>query len=153
MPTLTKSISSQPEAAKFRSIIVIILVLICTASFLSFTSHLSDKVEVLARERVITDIKQSLAMMLYDYSIKGKQQQLEQFHQDNPFVPLAIYRTLPRNYHGVVSRITNGKLNNGWYYERKSKKVIYLALSGKRYEYVMRYVRSDSIGQLQLQKI
>lgn len=119
-----RSIASHPGAAVFRSTLVIILILICMTSFLTYTASLSSRAEQVARQRVITEIRQALAMMLYDYAIKGQLEDLKSFDRKNPFVPLAIYRQLPKNYHGAVSNVAEIK-SPGWYFELNTGLVIY----------------------------
>lgn len=152
---MNKNISSLPEAAKFRSTLVIIIILICIVSFLSLTDHLSEKAERVAQKNVISDIQYSLSMMLYDYTIKGKQQQLLKFNLENPFIPLAIYRSLPINYQGVVTVLKSEISQSGWYFEKQTRRVIYVAFNDERSEYELRFMKSslDSVGQLQLVEI
>lgn len=148
---MIKSISSQPDAEKFRSIVVVIIVLICISAFLVFTQHLSEKAEAIARDRVVSDIKYSLAMMLYDYTIKGKQHELKAFDRENPFIPLAIYRSLPRNYRGATAEVL-AHSDDGWHFELKTKNSIYLTRKGDMSIYVMRYIEDElgGVGSLQL---
>jgi len=149
-----KSISSQPEAAKFRSIAAIILVLICISVFFSYTEHLSEKAESIARDRVITDIRYSLAMMLYDYTIQGKQDGLKKFNNENPFIPLAIYRSLPGNYRGVISELSTN-IDDGWYFVKSSRTVIYTNFNGDRQMFTLKYYQNEAgaVGQLKLEEV
>lgn len=146
---MSKSISSLPAAAKFRSTLVIIIVLICISVFLTFTRSLSEKAELIARDRVISDIRYSLAMMLYDYTIKGKSHELEKFDMENPFVALAIYRSLPGNYKGVVDKLSSNN-SAGWYYENTSKLAVYIGNLEKRKAFMVSYQEGevDKVGAL-----
>lgn len=149
-----KSISSLPEASSFRSSLVIIIILICVASFLSFTSHLSDSAQDVARERVISSIKFSLSMLLYDYAIQGKHQQLQKFDRENPFVILARYRSLPADYRGVVAEITSD-LSPGWYFENDTRSLVHVINNKRSYRYILKYQkgRDDVAGYLKLLEV
>lgn len=119
-----RSIGSHPGAGIFRSTLIIIIIIICILLFFAATDHLSEKAERVAAERVVTDMRQALSMMLYDYAIKGQLADLQKFDRENPFVPLAIYRSLPRIYHGVVSDLNIISVP-GWYFDRSEKFAIY----------------------------
>lgn len=149
---MNKEIASQPDAGKFRSIASIILILICIAVFLRYTDQLSAKAEIIARDRVISDIKHSLAMMLYDYTIKGQKESLRKFDQENPFVPLAIYRSLPANYRGVTVDLRVGE-TEGWYFVKKSKRLVFISKKGSRQYFLMRYIVENNVGRLKLERI
>jgi hypothetical protein len=128
---------------------------VCIGSFLTVTNGLSDKAEAIAQQRVLTDIKYALSMMLYDYTIQGKQQQLKQFDKENPFVFLAIYRSLPTNYQGVIPSLTPRHDKSGWYFDQKTRWVTYIAMNAERHQYVLEYsaLDVDSLGLLQLQPV
>ena len=119
-----KSIESHPGAGVFRSTIVIILILVCIISFFVFTEKLSQQAEEVAKDQVLVEMKQALAMMLYDYAIKGQLMALEKFDRENPFVPLAIYRELPKNYKGAINSERQLK-DVGWYFDLNTKVAIY----------------------------
>lgn len=148
---VNKTISSQPGAGRFRSIFVVTIILVCIGVFLDYTSDLSIEAEQLARQKVVIDIEYSLAMMLYDYSIKGRLRDLEKFHQKNPFVPLAIYRTLPLNYHGAVVQVADSA-KPGWYFEMTTNMAVYVG--SERFVYSMDYVldEEEGVGFLKLHK-
>ena len=151
--SLIKSTSSQPDATKFRSIAVIILVLICIVLFLGFTEHLTQKTDQVAKDRVISGIKHSLAMMLYDYTIQGKLDELKEFDQGNPFVPLAIYRSLPENYHGALSVFPEAP-DAGWYFDKQSKRLVFIDLEGGQSSFEMIFSKGSEgdVGQLLFQE-
>ncbi|MBT3206163.1 MAG: hypothetical protein HOM14_05485 [Gammaproteobacteria bacterium] len=150
---MNKSISSQPDATRFRSIAVIILILICIVLFLGFTEHLTGKTDQVAKDRVISGIKHSLAMMLYDYTIQGRLEELKGFDKGNPFVPLAIYRTLPENYHGALSVFPEVP-DAGWYFDKQSKRLVFVSLDGDHssFEMIFSKGREDEVGQLLFQE-
>ena len=139
---MNKEIASQPDAAKFRSIATIILILICIAVFLRYTDQLSEKAEIIARDRVISDIKHSLAMMLYDYTIKGKTEELQKFDEGNPFVPLAIYRGLPVNYQGAKVESPDSP-EQGWYFDLSLKQVIYINSKSEFEKFYIKFLYED----------
>ena len=139
---MNKEIASQPDAGKFRSIATIILILICIAVFLRFTDHLSAKAEIIARDRVISDIKYSLAMMLYEYTIKGKAEELQKFDEGNPFVALAIYRSLPVNYRGAKAKIPDSP-EKGWYFDLSLKQVIYISSISEVEKFQLKFLYED----------
>ncbi len=140
-----KSTFSNSGAETFRSIVVIIFILICMVSFIVYTSSLTQRVEEVSVKQVVTEMRGALAMMLYDYAIKGQIRDLQKFDQDNPFVPLAIYRSVPENYQGTISddRDMNRK---GWYFNLSSRRAIYnFADSGKsNQEYLMLFEFEDT---------
>ncbi len=119
-----KSISSHPGTQTFRSTLVIIFILICIVSFFTYTSSLTRRVEEVAIKQVITEIKAALAMMLYDYTIKGQARDLQKFNHENPFVPLAIYRSMPENFQGTISNDSDMD-RKGWYFNLSSRRAIY----------------------------
>lgn len=146
MTALDKSISSLPEASRFRSTVVIILVLLCVAAFLHYSRQLSARAEEIARQQVVNQIRQSLAMLVYDYAIKSQQEHLPGFDQHNPFIPLAMYSSLPTNYHGEVERVVQSHDLPGWYFERRSRKAIYLSMRGEVFGLRMRYQEDAGKG-------
>ncbi len=119
-----KTIGTPPGAVVFRSTVAIVIILICISSFLVFTSKLSQQAEVVAKDWVIVEVKQALAMMLYDYAIKGQLNDLQNFDRENPFVPLAIYRELPKNYRGTINSENQIK-EYGWYFDLINREMIY----------------------------
>ncbi|MCP4077962.1 MAG: hypothetical protein GY744_17465 [Gammaproteobacteria bacterium] len=139
---MNKEIASQPDATKFRSIATIILVLICIAVFLKYTEHLSAKAGVIARDRVLSDIKYSLAMMLYDYTIKGKTEELQSFDDGNPFVVLAIYRGLPGNYRGAKAEFPENP-EPGWYFDLSLKQVVYINNKSEFEKFYIKFLYED----------
>ncbi len=146
---MSKQISSLPEAIPFRTIVVIIIVLICISSFLYLSNHLSEKAQLIARDQVITDIKYSLAMALYDFTIKGKQDKLVMYKNGNPFDLMRDYSVIPLNYHGETSGL-GLDVKDGWYYDYKNQRVVYTT-KGKRQLYVMDYVKEkNGVGRLEL---
>ena len=142
-----KTLSSHPGAAIFRSTIVIILILICIVTFLIFTEKLSQRSEVIAKDQVVVAIKQALAMMLYDYAIKGQLQELDKFDKENPFVPLAIYRGLPENYRGTIS--DSSEIGDfGWYFDINLREAIYVFSNDRSpsQRYIMNFKFEDQNG-------
>lgn len=127
-----KTLASHPGAGVFRSTLVIIIILLCIISFFTFTARLGQRVEEIAKEQVIIEVKQALAMMLYDFAIKGRLSELSKFNEDNPFVPLAIYRDLPKNYFGTIGSETEIK-HSGWYFDIAHRTAVY-RYSGHRIE-------------------
>lgn len=119
-----RSIGSHPGAGVFRSTLVIIIILLSILYFFHSTRDLGRRVETVAADRVVTEMRQALAMMLYDYAIQGRLNELERFDRENPFVPLSIYRDLPTNYHGVVSD-AGGIAESGWYFDRAERVAVY----------------------------
>lgn len=133
-------------------------------TFLSFTSRLDREAQIIARDRVVNDINMALAMMFYDYTIKGEQENLKKFDRENPFVPLSIYSELPDNYNGSI-RIKKPE-KGGWYFdlEKKSAKFYFSKdLEAPYSVYEMQYIFDDlnadgfqdylELGQLKLVKI
>ena len=151
---MSKSLGSQPEAGRFRSILAVIIILGFIFLFLSYTESLSQKAEIIARDVVLTDISYSLSMMLYDFVVKGKQEDLKKFDNENPFIPLAIYRSLPTNYHGAVKSVS-GDSKSGWYFEIDNQLTVYLSGNHSITRYQLKFQQSsdDKVGQLVLSKV
>ena len=139
---MAKSISSQPGANRFRSISVIILILICISVFLSYSQFLTKKTEEVARDLVVTEIRQALAMMLYDYALKGKLAQLQKFDRENPFTLMAAYRPLPLNYKGALVT-SKPELAAGWYFDLISRRALWVAHDKRREFYQLRFEFND----------
>lgn len=143
-----RSISSMPGAAKFRSNVIILLVVLLIGLFLHYTQGLTEKAHLIAKQNVLNDIKYSLSMMLYDFTIKGKQVDLLKFHHENPFIPLGIYRTQPINYAGTkpLADITETHI---WFFDKQLKKLGYKQTERVEY-WQMNAVKKDGIYQLEL---
>jgi len=135
-----KNISSQPGAGIFRNNLAIIVILVCIAAFFTTIENISSKVENVSRDRVLADLKYSLSMALYDYTIKGRQKELSKFHEENPFVLQAIYRVLPTNYHGAFKELPESA-SSGWYFDLNKKLTIYIDSDGDMAEYRMIYAK------------
>ena len=145
-----KNISSQPGAGIHRNNMVIIIVLMCIVTFFAAIENISTKAEKVSHDRVLTDLKYSLSMALYDYTIKGKQVELRKFHHENPFLLLAIYRALPSNYHGAIMSIP-GNASPGWYHDLNKNLTIYIYIGGDIAEYRMIYAtRGEELKTLEI---
>ncbi len=140
-----QSIGFQPGAAKFRSIAAIILILIFIGSFLGYSHALTTRVDRAARDRVISEIRQGLAMLLYAYAIKGRLADLQSLDQQNPFSLIAAYRPLPSEYKGARSRLQKNP-PAGWYYDLTMRQVIWVALDGQHQVFVLRFAYDDVNG-------
>ncbi len=140
-----QSIEVQPGAAKFRSIAAIILILIFIGSFLSYSHSLTARADRVARDRVISEIRQGLAMLLYDYAIKGRLADLQNFDHQNPFSLIAAYRPLPTEYTGAQATLKPNP-PAGWYYDLTTRQVIWVALDGQRQAFVLRFAYDDVNG-------
>jgi len=125
-----KTIGSHPGAGVFRFTLVVVLVLVLMIAFFYYTAAVQRRVEEVARDQMLANMKQALSMMLYDYAIKGQLKDLQQFDQENPFVPLAIYRELPSNYHGTINGET-GLKEYGWYFDLVNRVAIYRFSDGE----------------------
>ena len=119
-----KTVGSHPGTGVFRFALVVVLLLILMLVFFYYTAAVQQRVEEIARDQVVVNMKQALSMMLYDYAIKGKLKDLQHFDQENPFVPLAIYRELPSSYHGTINSGTSLK-EYGWYFDQVNRVAIY----------------------------
>lgn len=147
---MEKSISSIPGAKFFRSNIVVLIIVILIGFYFQFNQGLTEKAEKIAKQHILTDIKYSLAMMHYEYSIKRKSNNLIKFHQKNPFVPLSIYRKAPKNYAGIID--TKLAKENQWFYDGSLKMAAYK--KGEEIQYwQMVYIVKNKIGRLELQEI
>ena len=142
---MARNISSIPGSTKFRSIISIVLIVCCMAIYLVFIEDLELKADRVARDQVLTSIRGALAMMLYDYTIKGKLAELDKFDRENPFVPLAIYRSLPSNYRGTIKSGREG-LEPGWYFDLTERVAFFVSLDELVDEYRMVFDYKDADG-------
>ena len=149
---MARTISSIPGSNKFRSIVSIGIIVTCIAVYLVLIEDISVQADRVARDQVITSIRGSLAMLIYDYSIKGKLQDLAQFDGENPFVPLAIYRSLPSNYHGVIKSLEMDR-EPGWYFDLKERLVVFVSLEDRvqRYRMVFEYEDVNGDGDFNFQ--
>jgi len=118
------------------------------------TDHLNEKAESLAKERVLIEIKQSLAMTLYDYAVHGWLEKLQNLNKTNPFILLSNYRSVPVNYRGEVILVEDQE-KDGWYFEKSSGEVVYISKSKVKQVYVLNYVKlsSNEAGHLQINQI
>jgi len=148
---MDKGISSLPEAAKFRSVLVVIIVLTCVTVFFTYIDKLSNRVEEIARESVITDIKYSLSMLLYDLAIKKNLNDIEKFTNQNPFDQLKKYRSLPVNYQGEITTDNRFKAE-GWYFDEMETEVVYLAGNGNKIIYKIHFIEEGGLGRLDIYK-
>ncbi len=161
---MSDDISSIPGANKFRSIVALIIVVACMAFYLVYVEGLEIKADAVARDRVITDIRGSLAMLLYDYSIQGRLHDLNSFDGENPFVILAIYRNLPINYRGTLAEMRQN-MEPGWYFDLSMRLAVFVSKDQHIDQYRMVFVfndrdsdgffdlRKDGAGQLELKKV
>ncbi len=133
--------------------------------YLVFIEDLTIKSDQVARERVITEIRGALAMMLYDYAIKGQLHDLARFDGENPFVIVAVYRSLPANYRGTIASVREKHNQPGWYFDMDERLVIFVSLDNHidRYRLAFEYQdrdgngrfdpRTDGVGRLELKQV
>lgn len=146
---MSRKISTIPGAPLFRSVLSIVIILVCILYFLSYTEKLSENVEDIARQRVVIQINNALSMMLYDYTIKGKQFELSRYDGGNPFDVLALYGVVPEIYRGVLTDLPNNP-QPGWYYLENLKQVALVTQTGRSSYFAMNYSLpvNESVGQL-----
>ncbi len=131
----------QPGANFFRSNITAILVLVFAVILFSYISHAEKKIYEVAIDRTVSDINAALALVMYQYIIRGETSRLPLLNGENPFVFLAMYKQLPVNYRGAVRKDTE-MLINSWYYDLGLREVIYRAESGDM-RYVLKFYFDD----------
>jgi len=148
---LNKRIASNPGAGKFRSNLVLVIVVAAIASYLTFVDDLTEQTHQIAKKQTITNINYSLSMMLYDFTIKGQQQDLAKFHHENPFVPLGIYRAMPPNYLGALAELKVTK-DHQWFFDSKKKRLGYYN-QGHYQFWQMDYVEEGNVGTLKLKAL
>ncbi len=143
--------TSIPGSSLFKSVTSIIIIVICIVLFLNYTQGLTDKAESISRQRVLNQINYSLSMMLYDFTVKGKQQDLKKFDHENPFMVLAIYAGLPDNYYGAFQELPENP-EPGWYFVKKYSQAIYIDRAARQYVFMVNYSQAnqDEVGQLLL---
>ncbi len=121
---------------------MLILVLICIAVFLGYSQYLTQKADMVARDRVLSEIRQAMAMLLYDYAVQGKLEQLQKLDRENPFTLMAAYRALPKNYKGAVSAPAS-VLEPGWYFNLATRQVIWRSRDDKQLSYALEFEYED----------
>ena len=144
-----KTVGSHPGAGVFRFTLVVGLVLVLMVAFFYYTTAVQRRVEEVARDQMVVSIKQALSTMLYDYAIKGQLKDLQLFDHENPFVPLAIYRELPKNYHGTIRARSEIK-QSGWYFDLTKRVAVYQFSDEERllesFKLTFQYQDSDRNG-------
>lgn len=112
-----KKATSISGSSVFRSILAVIIFLTCVTIFLTYTDDISNKVDRIARERVINEINVALAMRLFQSTINGTLNQLADIDKMNPFSVLqdSDYK-VPKEYRGELSLDEEPQLL-GWYYD------------------------------------
>ena len=137
------TLSSIPGALLFRSVMVVILVLIMIVIFLSYTSGLTRKAAEIERNKVIYELDTVLSYRLYSAAIKGRLSELTALHQQNPFVVLADENyTVPSAYVGEVNQ-TDPLQQSGWYFDTSKHMIFYWEASKVTHRYQMQFKFND----------
>lgn len=140
---MNNTLGSYPGALRFRFVLVIVIMVILIWVFLSHSDNWVAEVESTAQHKTLSEINSALALTLYQMAMDKNLQKLSMLDKGNPFVYLAIYQSLPLNYHGTVSSIKEVKAE-GWYFDLATRLVYYRNRSGSLQEYVMVFEYKDS---------
>ncbi len=137
-----KENSSYSGSAIFRTYGVVIIVLILMGVFFSYTTRWNDEVDQVAHEKILHEINTALAFTLYQMAVNRDLSKLPRLERHNPFVYLAIYQALPKNYHGAVTD-SIGLVKQGWYYDQKTQLVVFVDRKGNMQKYQMVFEFED----------
>ncbi len=121
------SISSYPGAILFRFILMVVLILVLIAVFMSYADETQrdiERISVLQTGRVVNS---AMAVVFSTYAVNNELDKLNDLDGGNPFVHLAEYQMLPTAYQGVVERDPDSEMAPGWYYMSHRRLVIYKA--------------------------
>ena len=117
----------------------------CLFIFFSYVEDLEKDVEKVAVAKTINEINSALAVFLYQLTIKKELEQLNLLKDENPFLILAQFSILPRNYGGAVNSIDNNTHSGAWYYILDTKRLVYIFLEGdKTNEYALTFDYDDN---------
>ena len=137
------TLSSIPGALLFRSVMVVILVLIMIVIFLSYTSDLTQKAADIERNKIIYELDTALSYRLYGAAIKGTLSDLPVLNQQNPFVVLADENyTAPPSYVGEVKQAVS-LAKSGWYFDTSERVIFYWEASKVSHRYQMQFKFND----------
>jgi hypothetical protein len=151
---MANNISSIPGANLFRSVLTLLIILICIVSFFIYTEHLTEKANMISKQRVLIDIKYTLAMTLYDYAVQRRLADFPLLDNSNPFELMKNYRSIPENYWGEVFKVDEPD-RDGWYFESSSNRVVYYSKKKGKELYVIDYIKEgdNKAGGLQIIEI
>ncbi|MBL7004641.1 MAG: hypothetical protein ISR69_11545 [Gammaproteobacteria bacterium] len=146
---MEKGISTKPGAIIFRSTSVVAVAIVCIALFLHYSAEISNRSHLISKQTVLTDIKYSLSLMLYDFTIKGIQKELVKFDKENPLVALAIYKKMPNNYVGTKNQGDEIDQDHVWFFNSESHLLGYK--EGDKVEYwQLQAIKEDGVTYLKL---
>ena len=138
------TLSSIPGALLFRSVMVVILVLIMIVIFLSYTSELTQKAAEIERNKVVYELDTVLSYRIYSATINGRLSELTALHQQNPFVVLADENyTVPLTYVGEV-KLPVFLQKSGWYFDTSKRVLFYWENRKITNRYQMQFKFNDS---------
>ena len=138
-------IGSQPGANKFRSLFVVVLVLVCILTFLRYSSDWQKVAEEAGRDRTLTQLNSALALTLYKLTMQRQLYHLQELERINPFVYLAEYQGLPSNYHGTVTAPEQAEVA-GWYFDLSAQQVYFIDNDGARETFAVEFAYEDKDG-------
>lgn len=126
---------------------IIILVAILMAVFLSYTNRISIETEKASIQQTKNIINSSLAIVFATYAVKGELGRLNELNDGNPFIHLAEYNLLPATYQGEVRVENLDDLYPGWYYDKLSKKVIYKTYYDEEVYYFSQILNYEDVNK------
>ena len=138
-------IGAQPDAGRFRSIMVVILALVCMLAFLYYSREWQQIAERTARDRMLTQLNSALALTMYQMTMDRRLVHLPEVERINPFVYLSIYQRLPSNYRGTVKNAQHAD-QPGWYFDLSSQEVYLVYSEGEMEAFAVQFVYDDSDG-------
>ena len=100
------------------------MVLMFISWFLIAMSSLEREIEQVNFNKTVSEMNASLTLTFYQYVSNGDLNNLQTFHQGNPFIFLAENNRLPANYHGEI-QLDEEMIKGGWYFNVTSRDVTY----------------------------
>jgi len=119
------TIGSHPGAILFRLALMIILIGILIAVFLSYVDKTEREFERASIRQTKKIIDSSLAIVFSRYAINGRLNELNELDGANPFDFLQDFGIAPPGYRGVIQSEVGKDLEPGWYYLARPRLVVY----------------------------
>ena len=119
------TIGSHPGAILFRLALMIILIGILIAVFLTYVDETERNLEQASIRQTKKIIDSSLAIVFSSYAINGRLNELNDLDGGNPFDFLQEFGIAPPGYRGVIHSQAGKDLDPGWYYLQRPRRVLY----------------------------
>ena len=122
------TIGSHPGAILFRLTLMVILIAILIAVFMSYLEDTERELERASISQTKKIIDSSLAVVFSSYVVRRRLDELNDLDGGNPFVFLREFGILPPGYRGVIQSLPDAEQDPGWYYIEPRRMVVYLSL-------------------------